>query len=377
MRIAHVAPFFLPVIGGWEEAIHRISVELAPKGFEFTVLTCDELHDRSKIGKRLEIIDGITVKRFPVIARVSSFYRLWPGFTKELKGFDVVHAHNFRHPHVDLCALNKKKYGYKLVLRSGSPFHPKSMALWALRRLYDSAIAGYSFGKTDQLLAYHGFEAARFKAMGFPEEKISVIPFGVGKEFFEPGNAQEFREKHGIGQDFVLNIGRMHHYKNLEVLIRAMVLAPKETDLVLLGGGEKRYVDSLKKLARELGLMDRTHFVPATRDKTELRGALAACELFVLPSVYEPFGMVVLEAMAQAKAVIATCFDGPSAVIDEGETGMLFRPDSVGQLSEKINYLLSNKSVCKKIGLRARQKAMDYTWDKIAAMVEKVYRGLC
>ncbi len=372
MRITHVSPFFYPVIGGWEEAIMNKSLECRKLGHEVDVLTCNEFHDRSVITEKAETINGIHVQRFPVKFHLSNFYRVWPGFLKQLGDSDVLHLHNFRHYHVDAALANKGKR--KAVLRAGSPFHPKGPGLALARGLYDAVLARKTFERLDALLAYHETEKQRFMALGCPEEKIHVIPFGVHEMFFGRGNGERFRKENDLGDGkIVLNIGRLHYYKEPETLIRAAAkVAGKDARIVFVGGGEKAYVAGLKRLAAGLGVQDKVVFLPPTPDKERLRDAYAAADVFVLPSVYEPFGIVVLEAMAQGKPVLSTPYDGPRHILDE-TCGAFFEPLDADRLASKLNEWLADDGLRNRLGAAGREKAQAYAWDKLAKKVVRVY----
>ncbi|MBS3062744.1 MAG: glycosyltransferase family 4 protein [Candidatus Diapherotrites archaeon] len=371
MKIGHVSPFFYPVIGGWEEAIRNKSVECIRQGHEVSVLTCNEGHDRRRIEKSEESVEGIRVKRFPVWFHVSNFYRVWPGFLKHLEGFEVLHLHNFRHFHVDAALARKRKQ--KTVLRAGSPFHPKSLGLGLARQAYDVLLAKRVFAQVDALLAYHETEKKRFVALGCPEEKIRVVPFGVDAWFLGKGDGEKFRDENGLREKIVLNVGRLHYYKQPETLIRAAAeLKDRETSVVFIGGGETNYVQGLRKLAKRLGVQEQVRFLPGTHDKELLRNAYAACNAFVLPSVYEPFGIVLLEAMAQGKPVVSTPYDGPMHLL-AGGCGTFFEPGDHQTLARKLDAFLGDAGLARKTGNHGREKAKDYTWDLVAKKVMQVY----
>lgn len=123
MRILHVSPFFLPVEGGLERHVYHVSLELLNRGHEVVVFTSNI--DRK--GRKLplhETLDGIEVRRFPVWLRIGEFGTFWPTFMKHVKDFDVVHLHNYRHPHALLGALVAKYRRIPNILTTHAPFHP-------------------------------------------------------------------------------------------------------------------------------------------------------------------------------------------------------------------------------------------------------------
>lgn len=377
MKIAQVCPFFHPVIGGWETAVLNISKGLIERGHEVTVLTCNEMHDRSKIAESEGIVQGVPVKRFPVWFRVSDFYRVWPGFLKELDGFDIVHVHNYRHFHCDASALLRGKRDYKVVMRTGMPFHPKSAPLGLMRGIYDLAMPRLLRGRIDRLFVYNNSERDRFLNLGFQAEKIAAIPYGVEDLFFEDGNGAKFRRRHSLRGKVVLCAARLHHYKGIETLIKAAaILGRDDLSVVIAGDGDERYAQSLLRLCRSLGVEDKVTFVRENLSREGLRNAYAACDLFVLPSTYESYGIALLEAMAQGCAVLASRTEGPAGIISEGETGMLFEPGESVELAQKIGRLIDGGTASARLGRNAKAYAQTLRWEKIVGMIDAEYGKL-
>ena len=210
-------------------------------------------------------------------------------------------------------------------------------------------------------------------ALGCPEEKIRVVPFGVDAWFLGKGDGEKFREETGLREKIVLNVGRLHYYKQPETLIRAAAgLEDEKTSVVFIGDGETGYVQGLRRLAERLGVRERVRFLPGTHDKERLRNAYAACDAFVLPSVYEPFGIVLLEAMAQGKPVVSTPYDGPRHILERG-CGTFFEPGDYLALTRKLDAFLGDAGLARKTGNNGRKKAKSYTWDQVAKKVMQVY----
>ncbi|MFH1224994.1 MAG: glycosyltransferase family 4 protein [Candidatus Diapherotrites archaeon] len=379
MKVAQVCPFFHPVIGGWETAVLNISKGLIERGHEVTVFTCDEMHDKTKIREREGFAEGVRVKRFPVWFRVSDFYRIWPGFIGELqKGkFDIVHAHNYRHFHCDASAFLKGRGKYKLVLRTGMPFHPKSAQLGMMRGIYDATMPKLLRGRIDGLFVYNNSEKEKFERLGFSGEQISTIPYGVEDLFFEEGNGAKFRRRHSLRSKVVLCAARLHRYKGIETLIKAAAfLGRDDVSMVIAGDGDEKYAQSLLRLCRNMGVEDRVTFVRESISREQLRNAYAACDLFVLPSIYESYGIALLEAMAQGCAVLASRTEGPAGIISEGENGMLFEPGGSAELAQKIGSLIDDGTARARLGRNAKAYAQNLRWEKIVCMIDAEYGKL-
>jgi D-inositol-3-phosphate glycosyltransferase len=131
----------------------------------------------------------------------------------------------------------------------------------------------------------------------------------------------------------------------------------------------------LQKLCDELSL-DQTVVFMGKRDQDKLPYYYSAAEVLVMPSHYESFGMVALEAMACGTPVIASEVGGLGFLVQNGETGYTIPNGDPDVLCEKLSMLLNDASLRQAMGQRAAQYAQSYTWDKIAAQIVNVYQAL-
>lgn len=134
----------------------------------------------------------------------------------------------------------------------------------------------------------------------------------------------------------LLAMGRLHRNKGFDVAISALALVPDAT-LCIAGEGPER--EALAALARECGVADRVHLLGWREDTGAL---LAACDLFVCSSRHEPLGNIVLEAWSASRPVIAAAAQGPTELIEDGETGLLVPADSAEALADAIRSALAN-----------------------------------
>ena len=178
----------------------------------------------------------------------------------------------------------------------------------------------------------------------------------------------------GGDDGFILHAGRLVPHKRMEDLIKAYseISDDIKEDLVIIGSGpcEK----ALKTYAASLGVKDRVIFIPFL-PRSKYRDYLSKCSIFVLPSEAEAFGVVIIEAMASGKTVIARNIIGPRDIIDHGYNGFLFNDNK--ELKEYTTMLLSDISLRKKIGDNARKTVeKKYTFSKIADSYEELYESL-
>lgn len=179
---------------------------------------------------------------------------------------------------------------------------------------------------------------------------------------------------YGGDEGFILSAQRLVPHKRLEDLIKAYseIIDNVKEDLVIIGSGPCE--SKLKSYAISLGLKDRVHFVPFL-PKSDYHGYLSKCSIFVLPSKAEAFGVVIIEAMASGKPVVARNIIGPKDIITHGHDGFLFGNNY--ELKKYLQLLLSDKGLRKKLGKNARRTVeQNYTFDKISKQYLKLYERL-
>ena len=202
------------------------------------------------------------------------------------------------------------------------------------------------------------------------DEKFEVIPPGVDLEIFKPsGKDGTLLKELSLPNDgkIILTVCRLSHEKNLEMLIRAFnKVDRKNTYLVIVGAGIER--PYLEQLVKRLNLTNKTRFVG---NRSDVERFYSIADVFVLPSTYEGFGQVFLEAMASGVPCIGLKPDYPNVIvacdeiIRDGRTGYLAEPYSIGDLSEKMEKIISNDSLRDKLKMESRKICEEeYTWEK-------------
>lgn len=317
--------------------------------------------------------------RSPYLIKILSFLvsatlQLWK------KKFDIVHAQgvcglvqNVVTAHICQAAYrkiyNSARFGSVSLLRSA--YHRLMMAITVSmeKRLYTSprtkAIIAVSRKIKTELVEHYG---AR-------EELITVIYNGVDLDEFSPENAfryrQEVREKHDIREEefMLLFVGEFKR-KGLDYAINAVSCVP-DVVLVVVGEGNTGYY---KTLARRLGVAERVKFIGFTR---EISKYYAASDAFLFPTLYEPFGLVITEAMASGLPVITSRSAGATELIEHMRDGILLNdPTDVREIAFYLSRLLGDVQFRKQIGYFARQKAEQYSWDRVARETMEVYESV-
>jgi glycosyltransferase involved in cell wall biosynthesis len=206
----------------------------------------------------------------------------------------------------------------------------------------------------------------------FDAEKIWTIPLGVDTNLFVPQKNVSQKDNYEI-----LFAGYLYKLKGVEYLIRAMQIVAKEhkdVKLRIVGNGPDK--PRLKRLAETLRIGDNVIFeglVP----HMQMPKYYQRCDIFCFPTLGEPFGKAIIEAMACAKPVIASNIGGPAEIIQNQKTGLLVPPAQPKILATRINELLDDKTKIKPMGANARKTVTEkYSWEKISETYHSMYKSL-
>ena len=219
--------------------------------------------------------------------------------------------------------------------------------------------------------------------------KEVVVSPGVDLDKFQPFPKEAAKAHVGIPiQDkSILFVGRIEPLKGVDTLLQAMALiqqrypkAVENVDVTIIGGDPWAHdpdieMTRLQAMREQLGIHDIVTFIGA-RDQNELPFYYAAAEMVVMPSHYESFGMVALEAMASGTPVIASEVGGLAFLVQDGENGFHVPSRDPETLAERIYELLTNKSCRIRLGENAQEHARRYAWSDIADQMLVVYSQL-
>jgi len=218
-----------------------------------------------------------------------------------------------------------------------------------------------------------------------PAQHVSVIPLGVDLGRFQPVTDEaraEARERLGIpaGERVVLAVGRIEPLKGLDILIRSLALMSdrRGVSIHIIGGDDRAApeIARLTSLAREQGVAEAVRFL-GSRSHEELPDYYHAADVVVMPSFYESFGLVAVEAMASGVPVIASRVGGLASTVADGRTGYLIAWRCPEPFAEKIELLLANEELRLALGRAARERMVaSYSWSGVAESVAALYEEL-
>lgn len=217
--------------------------------------------------------------------------------------------------------------------------------------------------------------------------KIRVVSPGVDLEHFHPIPRGEARREIGIPESnqMLLFVGRIEPLKGIDTLLRAIALLKTEMGeavdnlcMSIIGGNidtdeaDNAEMVRLQSLSRELGLGNFVAFLGAKSQET-LQYYYSAAEAVIMPSHYESFGLVALEAMACGTPVVASEVGGLAYLVQDGVTGFHVPADDPEELAGKIRLILNNDELRREMSSAAMTYAQRYSWPRIADQIQKVY----
>ena len=210
--------------------------------------------------------------------------------------------------------------------------------------------------------------------LGVTPTRVDVVPLGVSAPPWPPLHAAaDARERLGVGEDrqIVLSVSAKRPHKNLERLLRAFGALPSERrPLLVVPGYPTPHEAELRELAASLGAADDVRW-PAWVSGDELEGLYAAATCVVFPSLYEGFGLPVLEAMA--RGVPVACSNRSSLPEVADDAALMFDPEDVGAIKAAMERLLGDGRLCSQLAQAGRQRARTFTWERTADLTVGSY----
>jgi len=403
MNIVHVTRRFVRSHwGGTETVVLETCKRLQAMGHETHILCPNALAKENS-----EIIEGVSVVRVPY------FYPYF-GLKSEAKdlldrkggnlfsfsfmrtlqsepNLDLIHLHTGKRlGGIGRHIARKKRIPYVVSLHGGLFDVPtqeaatwteptqgalewgKLLGWWVgSRRVMDDAAA---------IICVGGEETAQTRK-SYPGKKVVHLPNGVDPRRFESGDGHAFRQIHGIPADAyaIITVGRIDPQKNqlLAVkLLRRLVEVQPRVHLIIIGPvTHEEYHRELVRSIREMGIGDRVTMIPGLETGSQaLVDAYHAGDLFLLPSVHEPFGIVVLEAWASGLPVVASNVGGIPSFVVPFEDGLLFESDNPESLVQAVQVLVQHPEKARDMAQAGCKKAREqYGWDIITDRLMAIY----
>ncbi|EDY58991.1 MULTISPECIES: glycogen synthase [Streptomyces] len=303
-----------------------------------------------------------------------------------LEGRELVHSHTW---YANLAGhLGKLLHGIPHVMTAHSlePLRPwkaeqlgggYALSSWAERTAIESAdavIAVSGAMREDILGCYPALDPA----------KVHIVHNGIDTALYRPDHGTEVLDRIGLDRDrpFVLFVGRITRQKGVPHLMRAVRHIDPAAQVVLCAGApdtpeiDREFRELFEELSR---VREGVHWIPQMLPRPEVIQLLTHAAVFVCPSVYEPLGIVNLEAMACGTPVVASRVGGIPEVVDDGRTGLLVTVDDGFEtaLAGALDSVIGDPATARRMGEAGRERAVDeFGWDAVARRTVRLYEEI-
>lgn len=375
------------IIGGISPHIYYLSKSLARNGVKVYVITCDFPGAPAH-----EVVDGVEVYRIDSYKNPAPDFATWvylmnvnmqkeaAAITRSLGGrIDIFHAHDW--------LVATAGIGLKHVFRK--PFFATVHSTEIGRRNGIHSDYERMIHETEAWLTYEAWKVVCCSdymvqhvkwAFGLPTDKLMMIPNGVNTEVYKKNEKEDlakFRKKYALPEEkIVLFVGRLVYEKGVHMLVNAApkVLEKTNAKFIIVGNGYMK--DQLLNIVNSTGLAHKVMFTGFVDDDT-LRKLQRCADVSVVPSLFEPFGIVALEAMAARSPVVVSDTGGLSEIVNHDIDGVKVYTGNPDSLAWGITRVLTNEQYANTIRTNAYQKIQEkYNWEKIGQQTKNLYENV-
>jgi glycogen(starch) synthase len=364
------------IVGGLSRHVFGLSVHLAETGHEVHCLTAGN-------GSLLsdEIIKGVNVHRVKPVNEYDENFLSWIGglnlamafraekLSEQIK-FDIIHAHDWLVGSASIAL--KETLELPLLSTIHATEYGRNNGIHNEMQQFIHNQEQQLICKSDQIIVCSDYMKSDLNTVfNTNYGKITTIPNGIEPLKQELNANDIFPELED--RKYFFSLGRIVKEKGFETIIEAATIAKKrKLDCFFVVAGKGPMLESYRRQVRELNLDRQIVFIGFVND--EQRNALiAGCELAVVPSLYEPFGIVVLETMILGKPTIVSNTGGMKGIVKHLHTGLLMAPGDAQSMLEQIDYLIKHPQKAEEIGRQGRQIVSSlYGWKRIASETIRV-----
>ena len=386
MRILILSWEFPPrIVGGLGKHVHRLSLALAEAGHTVHVVTRDHPDAPAE-----EEVDGVHVMRVGEYPPVVPFEELIPWVmqfnlgvleraTKLLleEEVDLVHAHDWLVAYAAAGVKNLFDVPLVSTIHATEFGRHQGNLPGPMNKLIHQIEWWLTYESRRSITCSHYMHDQIREIFELPAAKLDVIPNGVDlSAVHRPEGVEEFRsDVLGLAPEekLIFFAGRLEYEKGVQTVLDALPLVLEEIPVRFVVAGVGTHEDALREHALRDGLDDQVEFTGFVSDE-ELKMYYAAADLAVVPSLYEPFGMVALETMAAGTPCIAADTGGLRELVVHDATGLRFSPGDPSSLAAAILRLLTDSRLDHRLTLDARRWLNEgFSWPSIAASTQDVY----
>jgi 1,4-alpha-glucan branching enzyme len=375
------------IIGGISPHVYYLSKSLARNGAKVYVVTCD-----FPGAPRHEVLDGVEVFRIDSYKNPSPDFATWvylmnmnmqkeaAALAKSLEGkVDLFHAHDW--------LVATAGIGLKHVFRR--PLFATMHSTEIGRRNGIHSDYERMIHETEAWLTYEAWKVICCSdymvshvrwAFGLPPDKMMMVPNGVNADVYaaiKKNELSQFRSRFALPEEkIVLFVGRMVHEKGVHVLVNAAprVLERVNAKIIIVGNGYMK--EQLSATVKGMGIAQKVMFTGFVDDET-LRRLQTCADVSVVPSLFEPFGIVALEAMAAKSPVVVSDTGGLAEIVTHDVDGVKVYPGNPDSLAWGITRVLTDETYANHLRNNAHKKILEkYNWDRIAQQTMSAYKSV-
>jgi glycosyltransferase involved in cell wall biosynthesis len=401
MKVAHIVCTFPPYKGGMGNSVYNFAKVLTKLGHDVVVftptLTPSPSYRRVALREGEAIVRGRNEQGEFRVIRLKSFLKFGnaaflPQLFWRLNGFDIVHLHYPFFGSASVILLRRLIFRNKTKLIIHYHMEPTAKGIkglvFRLSRLFIEPLlmgvadiitcASLDYVKHSGIAGYYEKHKEKFREVLFGVDLIKFRKQKIPAAHRTVRRAENRKQKNNNKNIlFVGGLDKAHYFKGVDVLLKAASqLSIINYQLSIIGDGDMRAY--YEKLVLELGIADRVNFV-GNVDNEGLAEYYLNSDVLVLPSINqgEAFGLVLLEAMASGKPVIASRLPGVRSVFEDGKQGFLVKPGDILDLAEKLKIILNDSSLAQMMGKAGRKLVEEkYTWEKVGERLDDIYRNL-
>jgi glycogen synthase len=373
VQVLEITQRYAPAIGGVEDHVAQLTRELRKHGVEVKISTSDLLRDRPF----QRLADGGAdpdprVRRHravPLLPLPHGVGIVAPGMFREAvrSSADLVHAHAFGYAPTWAGALRRALGRGPVVI---TPHSDEGRGGWG-STVYARTVARGTLLRADRVIALTEHERTRLLGLGVPGDRLRVIPNGIDLGEF---SGSEPRPSSG-GTFRILFVGRLYNaQKGIDTLLGAVDALGPPAELRIVGedwGAGEMIARWARDRAAGIGLK-----VLGKVARSAVLQEYRSADVLVLPSRFEPFGIVLLEAMASGIPVVASRVGGIPEIVEDGRTGLLVPPGEPDRLADALRTLRDDPGFARRMGDAGRRRAETFSWDRLGPRFVELFREL-
>jgi glycosyltransferase involved in cell wall biosynthesis len=353
---------FYPHSGGGDKYVENIGRILADRGHKVTIF-CVNIPKY----KYSYIYKGMHVKRFdPIIA--SEVEPLVNTFKEKINNFDIVHLHNIQQLMIQTLFLRAKIHNIPTIITVHSDPIKDSYIGNLIKKMRWLIQCKWIFNSADRVIVLTKYYEELFKLKGI-KRSMEVIPNGIDLKQFKERKIDLSRFNLPENKKIAFFIGRFTKQKGINYLLEAIPLV-KSKDIAFALAGTGVLKEKMELLSKKLHIEEKVIFLGQISDEEKI-GLYHKSDFIIIPSIFEGFPTVLLEAMACKKPVIITKINGIDKFVKNYNCGIIIPPRDNFEIANSIDKMMNLN--LKELGENGYNHVINYDWNKIALDIEEVY----